>query len=57
MPVSAMDAAIGDQFLVGTETETAGSFENGDVVPGVLLTSVTGFVTNFLFRTDPEDFQ
>jgi hypothetical protein len=52
-----MDAAIGDQFLVGTETETAGSFENGDVVPGVLLTSVTGFVTNFLFRTDPEDFQ
>jgi hypothetical protein len=45
MPVSTIDTAIGDQFLVGTEIESASPFQAHDVVLGVLLSKVTGFVT------------
>ena len=44
MPVSTMDAVVGDQFLVGTETEIAGSFQTGDVILSAMLTTVAGFV-------------
>jgi hypothetical protein len=37
MQVSTMATAIGDQFLVGTETEIAGSFQAGDVILSVSL--------------------
>jgi hypothetical protein len=44
MPIPTMDTAIGDRFLVGIETEIAGSFQTGDVILGVLLGTVAGFV-------------
>ena len=44
MPVSTMDAVVGDQFLVGTETEIAGPFQTGDVIFSILLGTVACFV-------------
>jgi hypothetical protein len=37
---STMATAIGDQFLVGTEAEIAGSFQAGDVILSVRLGTV-----------------
>lgn len=42
-----MDTAIGDQFLVRTETEIAGSFQSGDVEFSAMLGAVTGFMAKF----------
>jgi hypothetical protein len=45
MPVSAMDTAIGDQFLGGTKREVAGFFQAGDVIFSALFGRMAGFVT------------
>jgi hypothetical protein len=47
MPVSTMDTAIGDELLIRTETEIAGSFQTGDVILSAMLGTVPGFVTKF----------
>ena len=39
-----MDAAVGDQFFIWTESEIAGSFQARDVQLGELLGTVAGFV-------------
>ena len=50
MPVSTMGTAIGDQFLVGTETEIAGSFQAVDVISSVSLGTVAFFVAKSFFE-------
>jgi hypothetical protein len=49
-PVATMVAAKGDQFLVGTETEIAGSFQAGDVILSVSLGTMAFFVAKSPFE-------
>ena len=51
MPVATMVTVIGDQFLVGTETEIAGSFQAGDVILSVALGTMAFFVAKSFFGT------
>ena len=44
-----MVTLIGDQFLVGTETEIAGSFQAGDVIFSVSLGTMALFVAKSFF--------
>ena len=45
MPESAAEALVSDHLLIRSEVETTSPFQAHDVVLGVLLSAVTGFVT------------
>jgi hypothetical protein len=55
MPVSTMNAAVGNQLFVRTESQIAGSLQTGNVILGILLSSVTDFVAKPLFWTGPKE--
>jgi hypothetical protein len=44
MPVSTMDAVVGDQLFIRTKIEIAGFFQTDDVQLGELLGMVASFV-------------
>jgi hypothetical protein len=50
MPVATMVTVKGYQFLVGTETEIAGSFQAVDVISSVSLGTVAFFVAKSFFE-------